>query len=638
MVYPSLYAQPAFGLVTDYIGRVHTNLTIAYPPDALSTKACHVGAEKAFDYQDFNVPPRWSAISNQHCRVQAPITTPPHPLTELATEYTVPAEPQLVLPSDLRNVDPAWSNCLLFGYGAWDPPKALSKVTALLPADPITSATSITSIGSIAQPASQPSSSAITPMQTSTSATIDALQPAHESLASSQAHTISPDPPAVGLTNIPRPTDSPQLTRLDPAPGRQSVQNAPSKVSVPEISVDPAQTTSGGLGNGAVAGPLVTAAGHTMQALPNGDVSIDGIVHHPGDANVMVGSMLVSVDPTGVVLGGETIKVPTAASVPASAIPSLNGQPLQMASDGGVIIGSSTMSPGQQVTIGGTRVSVGNGNVVVGATTVPIAPATAALPSPLTTIAGHQIKADPNGGIFMDGSSLSPGYQTTIAGTPMSVGGSDVVIGPSTYSLPSPSDLAVAQLVQSISSGAVILSNGRTLSAGGPAATQSGKTISVLPNSAGLLVDGSTVAFPTAATASATPLVITAAGKSFTAIEGSAVAVDGTTLRVGGKPMTVQGTMVSMGSSGLVVGTSTIALSVASTGSATTGLGGLIMFGFGPVASSATSSSSAVSGGNISSTGQGPTRFEGAAGRRELKVGMIALGMIICIWALEIPQ
>ncbi|KAL9080971.1 MAG: hypothetical protein Q9157_000381 [Trypethelium eluteriae] len=207
-------------------------------------------------------------------------------------------------------------------------------------------------------------------------------------------------------------------------------------------------------------------------------------------------------------------------------------------------------------------------------------------PAPLATIGSHTVQAgDPaNPGVIIDGSSLSAGETTVIAGTPVSVGAHSLIMGSAT-TIPRASVLAhpndpvttIANIpIRPDPAGAPgFLVGSRTLSPGA-SMTVGGTLLSVASD--GALVISSTTALALPAGSADSPdhasgdadrgpegasAVFTFDGKSYTAHVGSPLVVDGATLMPGGPAVTVaDGEVLSLASNGVVVdGSRTFAFS-----------------------------------------------------------------------------
>jgi len=418
----------------------------------------------------------------------------------------------------------------------------------------------------------------------------------------------------------------------------------------------------------------VVANGNTIVRDPNGGVVVGSSTVMPGNTVQVAGAPL-SVGTDHVVLGTSSYALPAATTAGAVLVGS---SPVVKASNGGVVIGGSTVAPGIQTAVAGYTISVGSSHAVVDGITYAL-PASAgavvqAAPAPSPVFVGSQsVVLGPNGGIIIGSSTIAPGAQATIAGKVVSVGSSSMVIDGTTYSLPTSPGAVLQQapnFAQNLASGiTVTLANGAIITPGGAPVTISGSVIAIPSGGTGLIVNGKTVPLPTNS-------VFTIAGQTFTAAPtgfavagqslspgGSAITLSGTvlslgpsglqigsstiplsspqpsvftiasqtftaspsgftigsqTLLPGGPALTLSGTIISLGPSGLQIGTSTVPLTPTASASASSGLGGLIMGGYGSTPTTASSST-------------GPVSVKGAASRMGSDVPMKSLAMLLAI-------
>ena len=303
--------------------------------------------------------------------------------------------------------------------------------------------------------------------------------------------------------------------------------------------------------------------GQQISAVSGGIIA--GNVNNPYGSQATVSGTPISAGTNNVIIDGSTFVSSVAISTPAATLPRIDGQNIQTAPDGGIIIGGSTFSPGAQITIAGTSVSIGISTIIIDG-------------SAYTRAAATQTAAE-SALVLLGGSTISAGGPAaTMSGTIISVlpdsGG--VLIGSSTYALE----------IQTESNGNIVFPEGITISAGGAAATISGELVSILPGGEGVLV-GSRTKSPVGMTV-APESVFTVAGQAFTA-NPTDFFIDGTSISQGGSAVTISGTVVSLGASGLQIGSSTVPLATPSSG-----LAGLILSGLGSTDPSVTPSASIV--------------------------------------------
>jgi len=351
----------------------------------------------------------------------------------------------------------------------------------------------------------------------------------------------------------------------------------------------------------------IPVGGLPIQAASDGGAVIAGSTYARG-AQITNAGHVISVGSGNVVVDGTAQALPTAG--PAVAPPvMIGGSPMQRASNGAVIIGSSTLVISAQTTMSNHIISVGVANVVVDGTTN-------ALPTPAPTLAsspvvidGQQMQRAPNGGFVIGSTTLAPGAQTIIAGHTISVGPSNAIMDDSTYELPT---TAGAVVLSTSPSGpqrsAITLPNGSVLSAGG-VATIFGTIVSIFSNDQGAVIGGSTIGFAPAS-------VFTVGGQNFTAAP-TGFAIAGTTLWFDGPAITISGTVISLGPNGLQIGSSTVPLTAASA----TGLAWIIMSAFD--APNPANTAAAVA------SVTGVTPFTGLASKVEGEVWFLSISFII---------
>ena len=283
----------------------------------------------------------------------------------------------------------------------------------------------------------------------------------------------------------------------------------------------------------------ITGAGFSMQIASNGGVILAGQTLAPG-VQTTIGGHAISVGSGNVVVDGNTQILPTAVPAPPPQ-PLIGGSTMQRASNVAVVIGSSTVPLDAPATIGGHVISLGATHVVIDGTTNAL-PTPAPTDSAIL-LNGQTIQRASNGDLIMGTSTLAPGTQTTIADHVISVGTNNVVLDSSTYALPAvPGATLVSSPYASAQRNAITLPNGSILSAGGSPVTISGKIISVPSNDQGAIIDGSTMLFasPTAQsvftvggqtfTAAPSPFVV---GGATVSLDGAPVTIAGTVVSLG---------------------------------------------------------------------------------------------------------
>ena len=193
---------------------------------------------------------------------------------------------------------------------------------------------------------------------------------------------------------------------------------------------------------------------------------------------------------------------------------------------------------------------------------------------PTTTIAGQAIVPIANG-VLIQGIPVTGTSPVVISGTTFSVDDSRLYLGSKSYKLPTANAAAVT-LVNGVV--ALPMSNavsiyGTTLTAGAPAATFSGTTVS-LDSASNLIFDGTAQALPSFPQTLSELGQVTTVNSMAVKLLPSGVSVAGTTLTPGAPAITTSGTSVSLGSTALAVGTSSVLVSFRNPPSFVTTIGG----------------------------------------------------------------
>lgn len=191
--------------------------------------------------------------------------------------------------------------------------------------------------------------------------------------------------------------------------------------------------------------PGPTISGHSMRPVADGAVVVDGSTMSQGQSTVVDGNT-VKIASDSLIINGKTYplsalatKTPAADSV-GQVPPKVDGETVEAASDGGVILGDSSIALGHSTNIHGTYVSVGPKSLVIGSSTYS-AP----------TITSNDIDYEPslqawsgvvmhistatNGALVIGSSTLLSDTQMTLSGIPICVGSGKVVVQSSTYSI-----------------------------------------------------------------------------------------------------------------------------------------------------------------------------------------------------------
>ena len=301
------------------------------------------------------------------------------------------------------------------------------------------------------------------------------------------------------------------------------------------------------LQNQALASIIIIAIGGTPIAAPNPDVNQDA-PREPQPAPSYVVSLAPSA--SAVVINGVTSPMPDSATADAGLIVTINEQPATLNVVPGLAIdGQNVIAGAPAATIQGVPISLApsaNAIVVDGSTT-PLSPGQ----TPVIILGSQPVTVSPTSQYVLGGQTLVPGASTiTISGTPISVptDGNAVVVGGSMVAIPD----AASPVLPVISLGnQVITANGASQFLVGDQ--------TLVPGAPAI-----TVAAPASAVAAlgSSPTALTVGGEVFTP-NPTAFSIDGTTISAGGPGVTADGTSISLGPSGILdIGGSVLSLPV----------------------------------------------------------------------------
>ena len=383
------------------------------------------------------------------------------------------ANPRLSLPAELTNVDPAWKTCQPLFYGAFDPPRVLSKANRLAPAQ--------------ADPAT------VTP----TPPPVPALPPVAQATPAAQTPAATPvphndgqkaaafDPPApVKDTNPDKPAAKPATSPKDNDPNWQEVgvdndkssnQVNPSPAAV--IADSPAQTPAPELDSQKAAAVNSDPSGQTDPPAPAVVANSPIQNSSPGNDPNMQKAADANKDPSDQSKG--------------SAAPVMVYSPVQSPGSVANLIvaqGTTLTENGPPASIGGKAAVYSSGSIYVDST--PVAVPTKA-PSP------------PAKAVVAQGQTLTEG------GPSANVGGKAAVYSAGSIYIDSSTPIAVPKAEDKN----VVVAQGQTLSENGPSAVVGGKT--ALYKAGSIYYDSTPVAVPTAAPGQPNPPPVVAAGVTF---------------------------------------------------------------------------------------------------------------------------
>ncbi|KAF2737483.1 hypothetical protein EJ04DRAFT_510342 [Polyplosphaeria fusca] len=481
------------------------------------------------NYADFVDPVPWSAyIGDRYCANNRPLCSVIYP-----HDY----HPVMVMPPEIRGLDPAWASCSFDQYGIFDPPVALSSVGNLF------------SSTSTAQPQPTRSTSAIP--------------------------EVTPPSPGQSVPGGPRPTSTPQPGGHDPGhnnpppnnnPGNNGPGNGPGNNDPGNNNPGNNNPGNNGPGNNNPGNnnpgnnnpgnnnpgnnnpgnnnpgnnnPGNNSPGNNSPGNNSPGNNSPGNNNNPGPNNpptnprpnppiITLGPTHIPLDPTGALIltPGTTL--------------SLNSPPITLTGPSGT---HTTLSLGP------------DGLHIVSRGTSSLAPFSS---TPVTLSDGRVLSVG-RGGVVVDaGKTLQRGESAVVGEMTMSLGSNGelvIVDGEGTRRVDVAAVAAAAGSVVTIagrtfgvSDGGLVLGEGTTLRAGDPAVTIDGTVVSVGPNGI-VVVDAST----TETVALSTSSLVTLGGRVYTLGPRGLVLGPGTTLHVGDPAVTVNGTTVSLGPSGVVL-------------------------------------------------------------------------------------
>ena len=467
------------------------NTTIGYPPGSLSTYVTNL-----FD---------WASMGSEGFPPASAVN-----YTQL--QYVTSTEGlYLSLPDDLVSLDPAYNNCGNFTVAVGDPPRTLGPATAMVPSVTAAAPALAASPGAQVEPALASSTPKPAPKDSNFKVSL-AITPADSQESSSQDSD---------------PQNADPKSPSDPPP------NKPNTAADPDSLTDPSIPTKDGEGS------EVVKSGDKSVA-EQSDHNNAGI--HPAGAEIQYGS-----DPT-------SSEKEVTGNYDDPPVVSINGQQIQAAHGGGVVIGTSTVRPGGQMTQDGTTLSVGTSSMMIDGTAY-------ALPTnsvtPPLIINGQTIAKDSNGGVVIGTSTYPPGTNTQISGMAFSVGINNVVINGATYTLPThpePSSPAGhssgivigGESVNRAADGGVWI--GSSSIAAGSQATISNHVISVASSS--VVVDGTSFPLPSAPLPTTNAFLV--GGESINRAADGGVWIGSSSIALGAQA-TISGHVVSVASASVVV-------------------------------------------------------------------------------------
>ena len=627
VAYRGLEASAAYEPFGLPIGGKSHDVTVGYPPGAISTSHCNVQyTNTAQGYQPVNYtmlefPPPNSAITD--CAHVSGVQ-------DVGGSYYNPSasneatNPFFSIPGPLNWVDPLWSSCIPVTYGVFDPPRKLSKASDMVAPTPVPATTPAADSASPAAavtptipPATaggpdpgrvpgvqQPASALVPPVQEPVASSVPAAAFGPSATATIVANPLPADPAVASLAPVnPAPANSPPAesvaSAVDTAPNTPAlVANDPGTTLAPVVQTPAPIVETPSYNSVVMATPSPVVAAPSPAAVVNTPVVNQPVVNAPV-ANSPVNNVPAVNAPAvnspvanAPVVNAPAANVPAAntpvANTPVNNAPAVNapaanvpavkmnnpvvvaspspvviaGNTAAPAANGGVVIASSTYAPGSQATVGGNVVSVGTNNVVQDGTTHNVPQQTELTP---VLVGSNSIEAASGGGVVIASSTYQPGAQAQVAGTPVSVGPSNIIVGSSTHAIPTivpavtaaptPTPVLVGgNSIANAPGGGVVIASSTYQP--GVQAQISGTPISVGTDN--IVVDNSMLALPKPPLA--TPILV--AGQSIAKAANGGVVIASSTYMPGDTAQ-VAGTPISVGTDNVVVNSKAYALPTA---------------------------------------------------------------------------
>ena len=326
--------------------------------------------------------------------------------------------PYISLPSEIRDLDSAWQDCSINPLaGSWDPPYALQPVSGPLTiADP---------------PRTQGPAAGATPTSPQAQSTLNPSQPRpwkpSASSVVSSTYTVDLDThTALASGNIIKPTNPVPLL------GPSNIPADPSRI----FSLGPASAITPQDNPLTTLVPVITVQGIPLTA-NSASAYVAGLqTLKPGGPAITISGAVISLAPsaTALVVAGTTIPIPRLTS-PLDSQLTVGPSAYTVNSASGFVIGSQTLTPGDQVPVSGTVYSIPPGSTAVTVTgsIIPVPLKASALVTPSNAFMfGSSVYTENSASNFIIGSqTLTPGGKITVSGTIISLGpvNTDVVIG-----------------------------------------------------------------------------------------------------------------------------------------------------------------------------------------------------------------
>ena len=448
------YSQPNLGFT-------HDEVTIGYPPEALSTGVCYHTNWRAINYTElYYPPPDYVVVTQAACSMD--IGDP----RTVDSSHILAGSPIFSLPGDITQIDPLWSTCIPAPPGGYDPPRVLNKADNLVPAlttpavtqaKPEPSATlqlpaetgppRTPNGANIGQGPQDPKSSGTNSQDTSTPGGIDPQE------SSDPGGTSPQDPSNPGAKSPKDPSTpggtNPQDKSNSGGTGPQALDPSSSPSSPSPSNQSPTTGKQSG-SSGSQQAPGAKGNEPNFQDSDNpsdssaGDEGSTGASPQVNGGNVASGPAEVSnvdspdsKDPDIATSAGSAGKVNPGFVSPESdnSKGSDNSVPLQEAPGGGLKLGTVTIPPGATTTHSGHTFSVGSKFVLVDGTSFDLQSKNPSVTPGPAHSGGPSQHDGYGGGVVIGTTRLPSGTQTTYSGHIVSAGSNIVVVDDISYAI-----------------------------------------------------------------------------------------------------------------------------------------------------------------------------------------------------------
>ncbi len=499
--------------------------------------------------------------------------------------------PLIVAPIEIFSLDPTWASVCTGMFNMqfysttvalFDPPTALMPAPLLAPtslarptptpvptpADPTTVPERATSYAEVAKPASLPNDPAAPPARTgdpgkgspSQSPVAAPADPASPPQNSAASSKNKGDPPSESKVPLASPVAG------DPSADPLSNTKVSSVSAVAgDLPADPPSKPKVPTASAVSGDPLAesNAPSSTAPDPPSNPKVPNVPVRPPGEDSQSQSQGLGAIIYNAFGRSGPDVEASSTTSLPPQTILTIGAQTFTV-NPTGFKINDAAISPGGTAhTVDGTVISLGqSGILAIGSSTVSL---TSPSPTTILTVAGHTFMPNPSA-FSIAGSIVSAGGPAvTVDGTTISLDQlGALAVGSTTISLTDPSPTPFATKAFTVA-GQAFTPNPSAFSIAGTTISADGPAVTIsgtivsLGPNGALEIGSSTISLPPI---SETPpnKVYTVAGQKFTP-NPSAFSVAGTIVSAGGPAVTVDGTLISLDPSGaLAIGSSTIDL------------------------------------------------------------------------------